>query len=404
MKKIYLRTFLTSTFTFIFFLTSFNISAQCPYGGTPGSTAYDTTIRLGAGIVNTQVKFPKFDPQNGMVTCVRLCVTIKGIIDTIAMENFTNASQFGAYTYIRKDTISGPGIPTYLTSSATVTSPSFPNSFPLGAFDFIPFSGPDFYSQGPDTVLSRVLCLTISDSAAITQFYGVNDTVTYDYTVDAILNDIVSGGSAFKFVLSSALVNFNFQYCTCPAAVLPLSIRDLVIKKVADNKAELSWDDYDEQSGYYRYEIEMSKDGRSFATVGQVAKNTTNIKDLYKFIYTTGPTEKGMLFFRVKQIYSMGYSRFSEVKQVYLENSHTPKFTVFPNPSSGIVGIKFDNVESGKMTMQVFNSGGQKVLQKDILVAGSSYQQLGTLESGIYWLRLTDEKNRLSYVNQLMIK
>jgi Secretion system C-terminal sorting domain len=404
MKKIYLQTFLTSTLTLIFFFNPFNAISQCPYGGTPGSTAYDTTIRLGAGIVNTQVKFPKFDPQNGMVTCVRLCVTIKGIIDTIAMENYTNAPQFGAYTYIRKDTITGPGIPTYLTSSATISSPSYPNSYPLGPNNFVPFSGPDLYTQGPDTVLSRVLCLTISDSAAITQFYGVNDTVTYDYKVDAILNDIVSGGSAFKFVLSSALVNFNFQYCTCPAAVLPLSIRDLVVKKIADNKAELSWDDYDEQPGYYRYEVEMSKDGRSFATVGQVAKNTTNNKDLYKFIYTTGPTEKGMLFFRVKQIYAMGYTRFSDVKQVYLENSPTPKFTVFPNPSTGIVGIKFDNVESGKMIMQVFNSRGQKVLQKDIIVAGSSYQQLGTLEGGIYWLRMTDEKNRLSFVNQLMIK
>ena len=111
-----------------------------------------------------------------------------------------------------------------------------------------------------------------------------------------------------------------------------------------------------------------------------------------------------MFFFRVKQVYSNGYTRFSSVKQVYLENSLLAKFTVFPNPSAGIVGIKFDNIESGKMTLQVFNSRGQKVMQKDILVAGSSYQQLGTLESGVYWLRLTDEKNRLAFVNQLLIK
>ena len=56
-----------------------------------GQAAYDTTIVFGSGVVATQVKFPKFDPVNGIVTCVKLCVTIKGIIDTVALENFTNA-------------------------------------------------------------------------------------------------------------------------------------------------------------------------------------------------------------------------------------------------------------------------------------------------------------------------
>ena len=121
---------------------------------TGGQTAYDTTIAFGSGIVSTEVKFPKFDPLTGMVTCVRLCVTIKGIVDTVALENFTNAPQNGSYTYTRKDTIRGPGIPTFLTSSANLNF----GPFPLAATDGVFGSGPDFYSNGPDTVLTRVLC------------------------------------------------------------------------------------------------------------------------------------------------------------------------------------------------------------------------------------------------------
>ena len=34
-----------------------------------------------------QIKFPKFDPLNGMVTCVRLCVAITGVIDSVSIEN-----------------------------------------------------------------------------------------------------------------------------------------------------------------------------------------------------------------------------------------------------------------------------------------------------------------------------
>jgi hypothetical protein len=403
MKKIYLRAFLTSTFTLLFFLSCFKATAQCPYGQPGGNTAFDTTIIFGSGIVSTEVKFPKFDPQNGMVTCVRLCVTIRGIIDTVALENFTNAAQTGSYTYKRRDTIRGPGIPTFLTSAPTNLNFGL---FPLAATNGVFGSGPDFYSNGSDTILTKVLCSNISDSTTITQFYGVNDSVTYNYAIDADAVGIVTGGSSLAFVLSSALVNFHFEYCTCPSTTLPLSVRDLLVTKLANNKAELSWDGNDDQSAAYRYVIEMSKDGKSFSSIGELPRNANNNDELYKFIYTTRSTESGMFFFRVKQLYSNGYTRFSNVKQIYLENSPSPKFTVFPNPSDGIVGIKFDNIESGKMTLQVFNSRGQKVLQKDILVAGSSYQQIGTgtLESGVYWIKVADEKNRLSFVSQLLIK
>ncbi len=106
MKPIYTK-FLFSLLIIIFLLCSQTVKAQCPAGYTPGTTAYDTTIRLGSGIVNTQLKFAKLDPQYGLITCMRFCVTIKGIIDTIAMENYTNAAQIGSYTYTRNDTITG---------------------------------------------------------------------------------------------------------------------------------------------------------------------------------------------------------------------------------------------------------------------------------------------------------
>ena len=80
---------------------------------TPGATAYDTTIKFGAGIVATQFKFPKFDPQLDWLHCVNLCVTIKGVIDSVALENFSSAPQTGSYSYSRRDTVSGPGFPPF---------------------------------------------------------------------------------------------------------------------------------------------------------------------------------------------------------------------------------------------------------------------------------------------------
>ena len=133
-------------------------------------------------------------------------------------------------------------------------------------------------------------------------------------------------------------------------------------------------------------------------------KNTNNA-DPYRLVYrATYMVKAGTFFFRIKQVYSNGYSRYSNIRQVTLENSDFPKFTLYPNPSNGIVGIKFDNIITGHFNIQIYNTQGQTMVKKDIVTNGSSYVQVATLESGVYWLRLTDVKSQASCVNQLLIK
>jgi len=398
MKCVYSRFSVT---ILLLLLTSFNhlSYSQCSGGEPAGQTAYDTTIAFGSGIVSTQVKFPKFDPQTGMVTCVRLCVTIKGIIDTVALENYTNLPQTGSYTYTRKDTIRGPGIPTFLSSSANLSFGPYPLAATNGVFG----SGPDFYSNGPDTVLTRVLCSNISDSATIASFYGVNDSVTYDYAIDADAIGVVSGGSSLAFVLSSALVNFHFEYCTCPPLVLPFNINQFSLTKLTSDKVELLWSGYDDPEANYQYEAQMSRDGNHFTSIGRLEKNA-NTADPYRLVYRATSGQSGVYFFRIKQIYSNGYGRYSNIRQATMENSYFPAITLYPNPSNGIVGIKFDNILTGHFNIQIFNTQGQMKVKKDIVASGSSYVQLATMESGVYWLKITDVKSQRSCVNQLLIK
>jgi hypothetical protein len=400
MKPVYFRFFSVTTLI-LFFVSFTHLSyAQCPSGQPGGQTAYDTTIAFGSGIVATQIKFPKFDPASGMVTCVRLCVTIKGIIDTVALENYTNAPQNGSYTYTRKDTIRGPGIPTFLTSAPTNLSFGL---FPLSATNGVFGSGPDFYSVGSDTVLTKVLCANISDSTTITQFYGVNDSVTYNYAIDADAIGVVTGGSSLAFVLSSALVNFHFEYCTCPATILPLNIRQFNLTKLTADKAELKWTGFDDAYANYHYEAEVSRNGHSFTSIGSLPKNISN-SDPYRLVYKAESGQSGTYYFRIKQVYSNGYTRYSNIKQVDLENSDFPKFTIYPNPSTGIVGIKFDNPYSGHFNIQIYNTQGQQMVKKDIVTTGSSYAQVATLETGVYWVRITEAGSQTSCVNQLLIK
>ena len=373
--------------------------AQCPDGQPEGGTAYDTTILIPAGIVSQDVKFPQFDPQAGMVTCVRLCVTIKGIVDTVALQNFSSSAQVGSYTYDRTDQVIGPGISTPLTSTANLTF----GPFPLTAYDGIAGAGSDFYSAGSDTVLTRVLCHNISDSATIVQFYG-SDSVSYDYDVNASAIGIVPGGSSATLVLSSALVNFRFEYCTCPSAVLPLNVYAFNVLKLAQGKVELNWTGFDDFLAEYHYEAEVSKNGKNFQSFGTIPKRN-QVNNTYRLNYMVGNGEGGMYYFRIRQVYTNGYVRYSNIRQLELESSVPTKFSIYPNPSTGIVGIKFDNKMHGHFKIQIYNTQGQVAVKKDLMVAvGSPYTHVAALVPGVYWLRVTDGSNLDYGVTQLFIK
>lgn len=399
MKHSYSKFFIGFVFVMMLLLDRYTAVAQCPPGYPPGSTAYDTTIATPPGINTLQIKFPQFDPAAGMVTCVRLCISITGVVDSVSVENNSTSPQTADIYYIRTDQITGPGLSGALTNSINFHY----GPYALGAADFSPGSGLDFVAISHDTLLNSVqVCGNISDSAALSVFYG-HDSVTYNYSITAFTNISCTGGNYNSTVATSALVRIHFEYCTCPGYVLPLNIRDFNLTKIADNKAGLNWSTYDNNTENYRYEVQVSRDGSNFSTLGRFAKNAVG-HNIYNFEYTNGQTAGGTFFFRIKQVYSNGVTYYSVVKQVTLEGSKLPKFIIYPNPSDGIIGIKFDNNDNGKMLIQVFNSQGQKVIQKEIVASGSSYQQIAALQSGVYWLKLTDVTSQLSSVNQLFIK
>jgi Secretion system C-terminal sorting domain len=376
-------------------------NAQCPYGFAPGTTAYDTTIATPPGINTLFVKFPQADPLAGMVTCLQLCVSITGVVDFISVENNSASPQTADMFYIRTDQITGPGLSGPLTNSIN----HHYGPYALAGTDGTLGSGPDYISITNDTLLNAVtVCQTINNLDSLFQFYG-HDSVTYLYDITALTSVSCTGGNYNSTVATSALVRFHFEYCTCPGYVLPLNIQNFTVATIAPDKAKLTWSGFDDPANTapYHYVTEISRDGSHFSTLGQVPEN--NLTDApYNYIYTNLQQTGGIFYFRIKQVYATGYTRFSEIKQVRMEGAVSPKFKIYPNPSNGIVGIKFDNTQGRKMLLQIYNTQGQRVLQREIEVAGSYYQQVAALESGSYWLRLTDASNQLSRVNQLIIK
>ncbi len=396
MIKIYSKIFFLLLAAALLQCFSQTLNAQCHGSVIPGDVAYDTTVSTGSGNYSTVFSFPKFDPSNGMVTCVKLCLTITGRV-SMFLENNVNAPTTYNITYNRNDTLTGPGLSSPMKNNITVNY----GPYLLAASDGTTNSGPDYMTIGPDTVLRSVsICITLTDSIDLVPFYGV-DSVNYTYKINESAN--VAGSGDYNFGVSTqGSVNYKLQYCYCPTAVLPLNIKNFSVTKKGDDRASVEWTSLDDPNSNYHYEVEVSKDGYHFSSVGSLPVNPASPD--YRFLYVMGENATGKYFFRLKQVYSNGYTRFSEIKYIDLERSTSPKFTLYPNPSEGPVGIKFDNIQTGQLTIQIFNTQGQKILQKEIDAAGSSYRQLTVLQKGMYWLKVTDNTSRMSDVSQLFIK
>ncbi|MBI1341908.1 MAG: choice-of-anchor E domain-containing protein [Terrimonas sp.] len=397
MKHVYKSYFLALIFAAMGMITAQKTLAQCAGGYTPGTTAYDTTIYFGTGVTSTPVQFPKFDPQNGTVNCVRLCITITGVIDTLAIENFSFANQTANFSYIRTDQISGPGLSTPLSNSITANYGPYslaPNNMVLG-------SGPDFIGFGHDTVLNKQLCHVLTDTSDISQFYGT-DSLTYNYDISVSANASVTGGSSSTLVLTSAFVNFHFEYCYCPPIILPSYTFFLNAVKLHEKTADLFWKQPNLQDPDYVFEVEVSPDGNRFYPIATVKKEEMENDGYYHYRYTPSSDQQTNYYFRIRIKYASGAYRLSQTKTLQLGTLKS-SFTIFPNPSNGIVGIKFDGSNPANLKIQIVNINGQTVYNGKLEVNGPSYRQITTLNAGMYWLRLTDVTSQLSGVNQLLI-
>ncbi|MBO9658820.1 MAG: choice-of-anchor E domain-containing protein [Chitinophagaceae bacterium] len=400
MKHFYLRHFIRATLLTAGIFAGVKGSAQCPGGYVPSGVAFDTTLSFANGNVSSTIKFPKFDPTVGMVTCARLTMTIVSTLNMMRVENESPVSTTANALFTRRDTIKGPGLSSsgLLNSESTTYGP-----YSLSPADGNPFSGPDYLSVGPETVFSNTRSVTITNVSDLSQFYGpAGDSLEYEYSAFN-QSTLTVTGAWFGGINASSTLNYKIEFCYCPAVSLPLNVYSFNVNKTSANRAELKWSGTDDPGMDYHYEVEVSRNAYNYTRVGILEKND-NISGNFKMNFSALHGESGVYNFRVKQVYTNGYVRYSTTRQVVLESFEKNTFSIYPNPSNGIVGIKFDNISAEEFVIQIFNTQGQKVMTKDIVVNGPSYVQLGNLTKGVYWVRVTSKKDHASSVQQLITK
>jgi hypothetical protein len=401
MKHFYLRQLIPVTLLLLGLLAGRSSFGQCPGGYVPSGVAFDTTISFSSGNHNSTIKFPKFDPTTGMVTCAKITMEITSTLNLMRIENEDNTTTSASVTFIRSDTMKGPG----LTSSGMGNSEtqSF-GPYSLAPTDNVFGSGPDYIAIGPANIFNTVKSVTITDLGDLMQFYGPpGDSLAYTYTAFGQTQPNITGNWSGG-INASGSVHYKIEFCYCPSGTLPLNVYSFNVRKTTTGKAELKWTGTVEPGEEFYYVAEVSRNAYDYTQIGILQKND-NISGEYKMNFSALQGESGNYYFRVKQVYNNGYVRYSTTRQLVLESFEKNPFSVYPNPSNGIVGIKFDNISAEEFAVQIFTTQGQTIVNKDLVVNGSSYVQLtSTLKPGVYWVRVTNKKSQALSVQQILIK
>ena len=330
-----------------------------------------------------------------MLSCVKLVVTMTGIIDTSAFENLTFAPVTIGRSYNRTDNMTGPGLTPDLNNSFSGVT-----NIPLGSNNGVDHSGPDFYSNARDTVMRKQMTRTLTDSTAISEFYGTGDVV-YNYDI-SVTSNVSGGGDLDIYMRTSAFVNFRFEYCTCPLATLPIGLKNFTVAKANTNAAELRWEAEAGNDNYF-YEVEVSRNGQRF-TKAAVQRKTSNGQASYRYIYPVKATEYGRLYFRVKQRWLDGYYRYTDIRSAEFTNPVFSTVSIYPNPSAGSVGVKFIAAKAGNYLAEISNAAGQVISRKNLTVAETDYKQIGQLQKGMYYVKITEQSSQASCIQQFFVQ
>lgn len=368
--------------------------AQCLCSGgdpaTPLTYYYKLDTSNGA---SATISFPKFDPAVGILSCVRFNDTLS----LVTISEVINMSPFAVtYRFLLNVTnnITGPGIS--ISESATR---NYGPTVLAGSG-----SGGDRTTYGPDTLFE--LDAHQTNTSSVASYLGSTGNVDFVYTVNGGLISQQGGIDYIHQISSKYWGGFRLTYYWCPNLVLATNIKNFSAYK-KDRAVLLKWVTDNKTPGS-SYEIEYSIDGNNFSGIGKadskdIAGNTTQ----HEFQYAAGTTASGKIYFRIKQIDAQGKVSYSSIRIVDMNENSAAGFIVYPNPVERNISMQFDRSLNGNYVVEVTNLAGQVMHHRNIKlnnVNNVQFELTNPPPSGMYYLKLTDSKSKLSYSNKLIIR
>ncbi|MCC6289556.1 MAG: T9SS type A sorting domain-containing protein [Chitinophagaceae bacterium] len=395
----------------VYALLNFNksVNAQCATG-SPKTVTYTKT---GSPIsLFDTYNMPKFNPSLGTLIGINYNLSTSGftMLNLINGDSFDNS--FSMMQFNRKDMVTLPGVGMITISDTTIFYPDVT----LGASDN-PTPMPPYSVNGDgsnewwgDAFAPDAKTYSTAIPAAAFATYTGTGTVSVNY--DIIPFFFARGiGSHYtlNYVTMATNINMSITYTYCTNSVLSSGRLEFFAKASENDNIALSWTKENEENNIL-YGIEMSTTGVDFTAIGSMQSKkpenpATVVKYMFDYDRPAGVT--GKLYFRVKQTDAAGKIRYTAIKWVDANHGLQTDISLFPNPATNEVTLQFRTAQQNTMQVQLVNSIGQVVQTSRLNLNGTSQ---GTMQfnskyaSGVYFLKVINEKTKDQQVSRLIIK
>ena len=343
---------------------------------------------------SSTISFPKFNPSLGVL----VCVTFRDTLSLISTSDVINtASVPVSYRFLLSVTndIDGPGISVNESATRNYGPTTLAQAGAAG----------DRTVYGPDT-LFKFSKHTTTNWANVASYLGSTGNVNFLYTVNGGLISTQGGINYTYQIVSKYWGAFSLSYYWCPNSVLATNIKNFSAYK-KDQSVLLKWITDNKAPGT-SYEIEYSTDGNNFTSIGEVdPRNIVGNTTQHEFQFLPGSTQNTKLYFRIKETDPQGKTTYSAIRTVNMNETSLAGFVIYPNPISRKVSMQFDRSLTGNYVAEVTNLAGQVVYNRNMKLHNTNIIQFDLTNpppSGMYYLKITDVKSRLSYSNKLIVK
>lgn len=213
-----------------------------------------------------------------------------------------------------------------------------------------------------------------------------NQNVQVDMILDADGLFYCAGEIARQTLIDNFNWTINGDELEC--ALLPIELMTFTAKVNAQHQVDIYWATTTETNNDY-FLVQRSKDGVEFETVGEVAGSGNSTSPKYYELLDESPYT-GTSYYRLQQIDFDGTSTYSEM--VSVELALATAIQLFPNPTMDILNIRFVDHTKGDIHVQIYNSVGQLMIEKQLseeeASSGLSLPEVARLEAGVYHVKI----------------
>ncbi len=234
-----------------------------------------------------------------------------------------------------------------------------------------------------------------------------NGQWTYIASYPSFIATSVDSGSRYRVLTATTAANLAAAGCgygnnkntllkiiTC-AKVLAVQLINFT-GKLENNKNSLQWTS-DFEKNFSHYDIEKSKDGIHFETIGSVKGHNSNTTSQYQLRDETVNNEAA--YYRLKIIDLQGLFVYSEI--IVLSNNKLPFSVVdLNNPFRNSINIKYILPNMGRVDCILADAYGKTIYKQQYNgkkgLNAATVNNLGNLASGMYTITFFYQNNTLT--------